>query len=211
MLVLIHLIIYEAITHIQTLDPFDGRHMEWALSSVDQDVAPPFANGSSAEGSECNIASDSQYRNRLPSIHDPPESSKEKAAPQDIAEDSDGTSTSTQKSIEELLAMVSSRIQELRKNNVQPNSHSPPQSGQYFAQPHSHPIPVSGMAQSTLTPEYRMPWIFATNVHHHLHYHYNAPNISPPPIINKNIVKINNKNTSKGSDSSESGDDQGGQ
>jgi len=129
--------------------------------------------------------------------------------PQDKAE---GSSTSTQQSIEELLAMVLSRMQELRENNVQPNLNSSPQSGQYFAQPYSNPIPAVDAAHSPLTPEYRLPWGFATNVHHHHHYYYNAPNVSPPPIINKNIVKINNKNTSgNGSDSSESGDDQGEQ
>jgi len=46
-------------------------------------------------------------------------------------------------------------------------------------------------------------------VYHHYHYHYNTPNVSPLPIINQNIVRINNKNTSNGSDSSESGDDEG--
>ena len=185
--------------------------MEWSLSSADQNVAQPFVNRSSLEESERNIASDSQYGNRLPSIDDAADPSKEKAVPQDTAEDSDGTSTSTQTSIEELLAMALSRAQELRENNIQPNFRSSPQSGQYFAQPHNNPIPVSYMAHNALTPEYRLPWGFATNVHHHHHYYYNALNVSPPPIINKNIVKINNKSTCEGCDSSESGDDQGRQ
>ena len=45
------------------------------------------------------------------------------------------------------------------------------------------------------------------------HYHYNTPSISPPPIINKNIIRINNENTCDdyGSDSSESGDNEGEQ
>jgi len=185
--------------------------MEWSLSSADQNVAQPFANRSLVEESEPNVASDSQYGNRTPSINDPAEPSKEKAVRRDVAEDSEGASTSTRTSIEELLAMALSRAQELRENNIQPNFRSSPQSGQYFAQPHGNPIPVSYMAHNTLTPEYRIPWGFATNVHHHHHYYYNAPNVSPPPIINKNIVKINNKNTSKGSDGYESGDDQGKQ
>ena len=185
--------------------------MEWALSSADQNVGQPFANRSLVEESERNIASDSQYRNRIPSTHDRAEPSKEKAVPQDTAEDSDGTSTSTQTSIEELLAMALSRAQELRENNIQPNFHSSPQSGQYFAQPHSNPVPVSYMAHNTPPPECRIPWGFTTNVHHHHHYYYISPNVSPPPIINKNIVKIHNKNTCNGSDSSESGEDQGKQ
>jgi len=184
--------------------------MEWSLSSADQNVGQPFANRSLVEESERNIASDSQHRDRIPSIDDPAELmiSKENAMPQDKAEDSDGTSTSTQRSIEELLAMALSRAQELRENNIQPNLHSSPQSDQYFAQPHSNPVPVLYMAHNTPTPECRLPWGFATNVYHHHHYYYNAPNVSPPPIINRTIVKINNKNTSKSSDSSESGDDQ---
>jgi len=194
----------ETTTNALRLIPFNGLHMECALGSADQNVAQPFVNRSSVEESERNIASDSQCRNRLPSIDDPVDPSKEKAVPLDKAEDSDGTSTSAQKSIDEILAIVLSRAQELRReNNVQPNFHSSPPD-QYFARPHNNPIPVSDMAHNTLTPEYRIPWASATNVHHHHHYYYNAPNVSPPPII----VKIINRNTSKDSDSSESGDEQ---
>ena len=88
--------------------------------------------------------------------------------------------------IDELLKLLT---QELHKRKVQGNLHS--------------------SSYGTLTPEYKMPRTFTTKVHHHHHYHYNSPSVSPPPIINKNIVRINNKNTTNGSDSSESGDNEG--
>ena len=188
--------------HFQTLDPIEGYHLEGASSSADQNIAQPIVNRSSVEDSERNIATGSQHGNRTPSMRDLPEPSKEKAVPRDKAEDAAHTPTLSRQAIEELLVLL--RARELRENGVQGNFHSSPQYGAgYFAQPYSN----SDAAHiSTITPEYKM---FAT----HHHYHYNAPNVSPPSI-NINLNNINNgnmKNTniSNDSPSSESGDDEG--
>ena len=132
--------------------------------------------------------------------------------PQDQTEDvpRKDTPTSTQtQSFEELLEL----LRELREKNVHDNLCSSPQyDAGSFGQPHTSPTPdASRSSDGTLhsLPEYKIPSVYVTKVYHHYHYHYNAPNISPPPIINRNIVRINNKNTSNGSDSSESGDGEG--
>ena len=131
--------------------------------------------------------------------------------PQDQAEDMarKDTPTSTQtQSFEELLEL----LRDFREN-VHGNLRSSPQYGAgYFGQPHTSPTPdASRSSDGTLhsLPEYKIPSAYVTKVYHHHHYHYNAPSISPPPIINRNIVRINNKNTFNGSDSSESGDGEG--
>ena len=170
----------------------------------------------SLEKSESNIPTDSQHVNRIQSIGDLDDltsKGKEKAAPQNQTEDvaHKDTSTSIQtQSIEELLEL----LRELRDKNVHGNLHSSPQyAAGSFAQPHTNPTPVASHSSDCtlhLLPEYKIPSAYVTKVYHHHHYHYNAPNISPPPIINRTIVRINNKNTSNGSDSSESGDDEGG-
>jgi len=190
--------------HSQTPDPIPGRHAERAWSSVDQNLAQRIVNGSSVEESECNIASGSQHGNRTPSMRDLPEHNKEKTVPQDKAEDAARTPTSTRQAIEELLVLL--RARELRENGVQGNFHSSPQYGAgYFAQPYSHSDPAH---ISTLTPEYKTPCMFAAH-HVHQHYHYNAPNVSPPSIINNiNTGNIDNNNISNNSCSSESGEDE---
>jgi hypothetical protein len=126
---------------------------------------------------------------------------KETAVPEDKAEDVARTPTSTLQAIEELLLL---RARELRENGMQGNFHSSPQYGAgYFAQPYSNSDPAH---ISTLTPEYKIPWMFVT----HHHYHYNAPNVFPPSIINNiNTGNIDNNNISNHSRSSESGDDEG--
>ena len=175
----------------QTPDPIPGCHAERAWSSVDQNVAQPIVNRSSVEASERNVASGSQHGNRTPSMHDflehnkENEHNKEKTVPQDKAEDGTRTPTLTPQAIEEFLVLLR---RELRENGVQGNSHSSLQYGAgYFAQPYStDPAHIS-----TLTPEYKMSWMFAT----HHHYHYNTPNVFPPSIINNiNSGNMNNSN-----------------
>jgi hypothetical protein len=174
-------------------------------------------NGSLQDESESNnILTDSQHANRIQSIGDLDDLSskgQEKAMPQDqtenVARKDTPTSTPTQ-SIEELLEL----LRELRHKNAQGNLHeSSPQYGAgSFGQPHTNPTPEASRSSDgtlPLRPEYKIPPAYVTKVYHHYHYHYNAPNVSPPPIINKNIIRINNKNTSNGSDGSESGDDEG--
>jgi hypothetical protein len=173
---------------------------------VNQAVAQPNVNESFGEKSECNIPTDSQHANRTQStIRDLDElrsKGKEKAMTQDQTEDvaREDTPTSTQNAIGELLEL----LKELREKKVQRNLHSSPHYGAgSFAQPHTNPTPDASRSSDG------SPSMSVTKVYHHYHYHYNAPNVSTPPIINKNIVRINNKNTANGSDSSESGDDDG--
>jgi len=127
---------------------------------------------------------------------------------EDVARKDTPTSSQTQ-SIEELLEL----LRELREKNVHGNLRSSPQYGAgSLGRPHASPTPdASRSSDGTLhsLSEYKIPSAFVTKVYHHYHYHYNAPNISPSPIINRNIVRINNKNSSNGSDSSESGDGEG--
>ena len=129
------------------------------------------------------------------------ELSKETAVSPDKVEDAARTPTSTMQAIEELLLL---RAQELRENGIQGNFHSSPQYGAgYFAQPYSNSDPAH---ISTLAPEYKMPWMFVT----HHHYHYNAPNVPPPSVINNiNTGNIDNNNISNHSRSSEPGDGEG--
>ena len=168
------------------------------------------------EKSDCNVPTDSQHatctQSLICDLDDLSNKSKKKAMPQDQTEDvaRKDTPTSTQtQSIEELLEL----LREFREKNVHSNFHSSPQYGVgSFEQPHTSPTLVvsrSSDATPQLLPERKIPSAYVTKVHHHYHYHYHAPNVLPPPIINKNIVRINNNNTSNGSDSSESGDDGG--
>ena len=163
------------------------------------------------EKSECNIPTDSQHANRTQSlIRDPDDLSskgKEKAMPQDQTEDvpRKDTPTSTQtQSFEEFLELL---------KNVHGNLRSLPQYGAgSFGRPHTSPTPDTSRSSDDTPyslPEYKIPSAYVTKVYHHYHYHYNAPNTSPPPIVNRNIVRINNKNTSNDSDSSDSGDGEG--
>jgi len=166
------------------------------------------------ENSECNIPTNSQHANRTEGIgdlNDLNDRGKEKAIPQDQTEDvaRNGTPTSTQTQlIEELLEL----LREFREKNVHGNLHSSPRhAAGSFIQPHTNPTPdMSRSSDGTLPlrPEYKIPSASVTKVYHHYHYHYNTPNVSPPPIINKNIVRMNNQNTSNGSDGCESGDDE---
>ena len=97
-------------------------------------------------------------------------------------------------------------LREFHKN-IQGNIHSSSQYGTgSFAQPHTNPILDMSCSSLLLRPEHKIPSVSATKVYHHYHHHYNASSISTSPIINKNIVRINNKNTSSGS---ESGDNEG--
>jgi hypothetical protein len=177
-----------------------------ALSSVDQNVAQPIVYRSSVEESERNFSPGSQHGNRTPSMRDLPESRRERAVPQDKAGNAARTPTSTRKSFElELLELLKA----LREKNIQGNCSTPQYGAASFAQPHTNPTPDASHGTLPLRPEYKIPSASVTKVYHHYHYHYNSPSISPPPIINKNIVRINNKNTTNGSDSSESGDDEG--
>jgi hypothetical protein len=171
-------------------------------------------NVSLEDESECNIPTDSQHVNSTQNIGDLDDFSskgKEKAIPQDEAEDvarKDAPMSIQTQSIEELLEL----LRELREKNVHRNPHSSQYGAGSFAQAHTDPTPgASRSSDGTLHlfPEYKIPPAYVTRVYHHYHYHYNAPNVSPPPIINKNIVRINNQNTSNGSDSSESGDNEG--
>jgi len=127
---------------------------------------------------------------------------------EDVARKDTPTSSQTQ-SIEELLEL----LRELREKNLHDDLHPSPQYGTAgsFAQPHTNPTPDTSRSSDGalhVLPEYKIPSAYVTKVYHHYHYHYNTPNISPS-IINKTIVRINNKNTSNGSDSSESGNDEG--
>jgi len=130
---------------------------------------------------------------------------------EDVARNDTPTSTQTQSIEDSLLKLLG----ELREKNSHGNLHSSPQYGAGFlGQPHTNPTPDASRSSDgtpPLRPEYKIPPAYVTKVyHHHYHYHYNTPSgVSPPPIINKNIVKINNKNTSSGSESPESGDDEG--
>ena len=172
-------------------------------------------NESLEEKSECNIPTDLQHANRTRSIGDLDDLSskvKEKAIPQDQTEDvarKDSPTSIQTRSFEELLEL----LRELRHKNAQGNLHSSSQYGAgSFGQHHTNPTPdASRSSDGTLPlgPEYKIPPAYVTKVYHHYHYHYNAPNVSPTPIINKNIIRINNNNTSNGSDGSESGDDEG--
>ena len=200
--------------HLQTLNLIEGRRVEQVSSSVDQNASQFIVNRSSMEESERNVATGSYHGDRTPSKPELPEPSKEKVVPEDKAEDVGRTPTSTRKAIKELLVFL--RARELRENGIQGNVHSSPHPGaEYFPYPYSNPTAMSDVAHSshgTSTSECKMPQMIATKVHHHHHYHYNVPNISTPPgppIINKNIIRINNKNTSNGLNSSESGDDEG--
>ena len=166
----------------------------------------------SLENPECNIPTDSQHANRTQSIGDLNDLSskgKEKAISQDQTEDVAHEGTTHTQLIEELLQLLS----EFRKKNVQGNLHSSPQYvAGFFGQPHTNPTPDASRSLDDtllLRPEYKIPSLSVTKVYHHYHYHYNTPNVSPPPIMIKNIVRINNQNTSNGSDSAESGDDEG--
>ena len=169
-------------------------------------------NESLEEDSECSIPTDSQHANRTETILDLDDlgsKGKKKAMPQDQAEDVARKDSPISTSIEEILEL----LRELREKSV---LHSSPQCGpSSFGQSHTNPIPgASRSSDGTLPslPEYKIPSAYVTKVYHHYHYHYNAPNICPPPVtVNKNIVRINNKNTSKsnGSNSPESGDDEG--
>ena len=161
--------------------------------------------------SERKIPTGSQQANRTQSIGDLDDlnsKGKEKAIPRDQAEDVARNDTPTSTSIEEILEL----LKELREKNGQGNLHSSPQyAAGSFAQPHTNPTPdASRKLDGTphLLPEYKIRSSYVTKIYHHHHYHYNAPNLSPAPII-KNIVRINNKNTSNGSDGSESGDSEG--
>jgi len=127
---------------------------------------------------------------------------------EDVARKDTPTSSQTQ-SIEELLEL----LRELREKNLHDDLHPSPQFGTAgsFAQPHTNPTPDTSRSSDGalhVLPEYKIPSAYVTKVYHHYHYHYNTPNISPS-IINKTIVRINNKNTCNGSDSSESGNDEG--
>ena len=182
-----------------------------AWSSVNQNIARPIVDETSEEKSECTIPTGSQHANRTQSLDDLSRKGKENLAvlrDQDIARKDDLTSTQTQ-SFEELLEL----LREFHPQNVRGGFHSSPQYGTgSFARPYTDPTPdASRNLDGTLhlLPEYKIPPTYVTKVYHHHHYHYNAPNVSPPPVINQNIVRINNKNTSNGSDGSESGDDEG--
>ena len=165
--------------------------------------------------SECNIPTNSHHANCtqiIGGLDDLSSKGKEKAMPQDQTEDvaRNGTPTSTQTQlIEELLEL----LREHRDKNVHGNLHSSPQHvASSFAQPHTNLTPDTSRSSDgtlPLRPEYKIPSVSVTKVYHHYHYHYNAPNVSPPPITNRNIVRIHNQNTSNGSDSGESGDDEG--
>jgi hypothetical protein len=174
-------------------------------------------NESSEEKPECNTSTNSLHANRTQSTPDIDELSskgKEKAIPEDKTEDmarikDTPTSIQTQSFEERVLEL----LRELRlEKDVHGHLHSSPQySAGSFGQPHTNPTPdASGSSDGALhlLPEYKIPSAYVTKVYHHYHYHYNALNISPLPIINKNIVRINNQNTSNGSDGSESGDDE---
>ena len=172
-------------------------------------------NESLEDKSESNIPTNSQHANRIQSIGDLDLSSKgkEKAMPQDQTEDvaHKDTPTSTQaQSIEELLEL----LKELREKNTHSNLHSSPQyAAGFLGQPHTNPTPDTSRSSDGTLPlrhEYKIPSAYVTKVYHHYHYHYNVPSgVSPPPIINNNIVRINNKNTSNGSECPESGDNEG--
>ena len=201
--------------HSQTLDPIPGRHVERTWGSVNPTVARLVVN-ESLENSECNIPTDLQHAaNRTPSIRDLDDlgsKGKEKAIPRDQTEDvtRKGTRTSTRTQLIEGLWEL---LRGSRDKNGHGYPHSSPQYGAgSFAQPHTNPTPGTSRSSDgtlPLPPEYKIPSAYVTNVHHHYHYHYNTPNASTPPIINNNIVRINNKNTSNGSDGCESGDDEG--
>jgi hypothetical protein len=161
------------------------------------------------------MPTDSHYVNRIQSICDLDDLSsegKEKVMPQDraehVARKDTPTLTQTQ-SIEEILEL----LRELREKSVQGNLRSSPQHGAGSSrQPHTNPTPDASRSSDgtlPLRPEHEIPSVSVTNVYHHYHYHYNVPNASPPPIINKNIVRINNRNASNSSDHSELGNDEG--
>jgi len=202
--------------HSQTLDQIPGRHTDRAWGSVNHNVARPIVNESLDE-SECNIPTNSQHANctqRIGDLDNLTSKGKKKAMPQhqmeDVAGNDTPTSTQTQSIEDSLLKLLG----ELREKNSHSNLHSSPQYGAGFlGQPHTNPTPDASRSSDgrlPLRPEYKIPPAYVTKVYHHYHYHYNAPSgVSPPPIINKNIVKINNKNTSSGSESPESGDDEG--
>jgi hypothetical protein len=168
-------------------------------------------NESLEEKSECNIPTGSQQTNGTHDLDELSSKGKEKAVPQDQTEDRARTDSPTSTQISILLEL----LKDLRERKVQRNLHSSPHYGaDSFAQPHTNPTPdASRSSDGTLPswPEYKIPSVpvNVTKVYHHYHYHYNAPSVSTPPIINKNIIRINNKNTANGSDSSESGDDEG--
>ena len=172
-------------------------------------------NESLEDESECNIPTDSQHVNSTQNIGDLDDlnsKGKEKAIPRDQTEDvarKDAPISTQTQSIEELLEL----LRELRDKNVHGNLHSSPQYGAgSFAQPHTNPTPdASRSSDVTLhsLPGYKIPPAYVTKIYHHHHYYYNVPDVSPPPIIIKNVVRINNKNTSNGSDGSELGDGQG--
>ena len=169
----------------------------------------------SLEKSESNIPPDSQHANRIQSIGDLDDltsKGKEKAAPQNQTEDvaHKDTSTSIQtQSIEELLEL----LRELCEKNPHSNLHSSPQyAAGFLGQPHTNPTPdtfCSSYGTLPLRPKHKIPSAYVTKVYHHYHYHYDAPNFSPLLVINKNIIRINNKNTSNGSDGPESGEGEG--
>ena len=167
------------------------------------------------EKSDCNVPTDSQHANCTQSLirdlDDLSSEGKKKAMSQDQTEDvaRKDTPTSTQtQSFEELLEL----LRELREKNIHGNFRPSPQYGAgSLGQPHTSTPDASRSSDATLQllPERKIPSAYVTKVYHHYHYHYNTPNVPPPHIINKNIVRINNNNISNGSDSSESGDDEG--
>jgi hypothetical protein len=203
--------------HSQTLDPIPGHHVEQALSSVNQDVTQPNVNESFREKSEFNVPTDSQHANRIQSTNrDLDEFSskgKENAVPQDQTEDAALTPTSTRRAIEELLLL---RTRELRENGVRGNLHSSPHYGAgSFAQPHTNPTPDASHCTQPLRPEYKIPSASVTNVYNYNYYidplslSWTPSPLPPIRVINKNFFIVNNKNSTNGSNSSESGADEG--
>ena len=181
------LLFVNQLIYLQTLGLIEGCHMDGASSSLDQNIAHPLVNRSSAE-SERNIPTGSHHANRTQSIRDLDALSgkgMEKPMPQDQTEDvaRKDTPTSTQtQSIEEPLEL----LRELREKNAHGNLHSSPQYGAGFEQPHTNPTPdASRCSDGTLhlLPEYKILSALAydTNIYHYCHYHYNTPNVSPGP------------------------------
>jgi hypothetical protein len=152
------------------------------------------------------VPTNSRHANRTQSILDFDDLSskgKEKAIPQDQTEDvaSKDTRTLIQvQTFEELLELL---LREFRQQNIRGNFHSWPQYGAgSSAQAHTNPTTDASRSSDgtlPLRPECKIPSAYPTKVYHHHHYYYNTPNVSPPPIIN---IRINNKNTSNGSNSS---------
>ena len=143
-------------------------------------------------------------------MHSPAEPSskgKKRAIPRDIAQGDaalkGGTPTATQKSFGGVLKVITG----LFKNNAQAGEtlHSSPQSGASpAARSYTDPTPAEARnsdGSPTSPPEHRPPTILIT-----VNNFYNAHNTSPPPIINHNNIRINNRNTVSDACSSESED-----